>query len=165
MPHATSVGAKRRQHSCTARDPIGGIGCDGRSNVAGTSLRAKPGPAVPGTVAGGAGTDREIWYLVFDRFGSERSLRAMYDIDLGPFLDGLRERGFIVGPGVAVRAAGHAGHAVRRACRSLRSAAPAASVTPVRRRPPRVPREPEFGGSEAPPTFVQGSRPDPRNRL
>ncbi len=52
--------------------------------------------ARPGTVAGGAGTDREIWYLVFDRFGSERSLRAMYDIDLGPFLDGLRERGFVV---------------------------------------------------------------------
>ena len=53
--------------------------------------------AAPATPIGGtAGTGRDIWYLVFDRYGSARSLDLLYGIDDGPFLDRLRARGFDV---------------------------------------------------------------------
>ncbi len=45
-------------------------------------------------IGGTAGTGRDIWYLVFDRYGSARSLDLLYGIDDGPFLDRLRARGF-----------------------------------------------------------------------
>jgi hypothetical protein len=60
----------------------------GRSTVASAG--------VDGVGAGGAG--RDIYYLVFDRYGSARSLDLLYDIDDRPFLDRLRERGFQVAP-------------------------------------------------------------------
>jgi hypothetical protein len=49
-------------------------------------------PAVP--IEGTAGTGRDIWYLVFDRYGSARSLDLLYGIDDRPFLDRLQARGF-----------------------------------------------------------------------
>lgn len=49
-------------------------------------------PAAP--IQGGAGTGRDIWYLVFDRYGSARSLDLLYGIDDRPFLDRLHARGF-----------------------------------------------------------------------
>ena len=55
------------------------------------------GPATP-EIGGSAGSGRDIYYLVFDRYGSARSLDLLYDIDDGPFLDRLRERGFQVMP-------------------------------------------------------------------
>ena len=39
---------------------------------------------------------RDIYYLIFDRYGSEHTLWREYGFDNGPFLDGLRERGFYV---------------------------------------------------------------------
>ena len=39
---------------------------------------------------------RDIYYLIFDRYGSERTLRAEFGFDNGPFLDELRRRGFYV---------------------------------------------------------------------
>ena len=50
------------------------------------------------TIESSGGSDRDIWYLVFDRYGSARSLDLLYGIDEGPFLDGLRARGFQVAP-------------------------------------------------------------------
>jgi hypothetical protein len=49
-------------------------------------------PAAP--IGGTAGTGRDIWYLVFDRYGSARSLDLLYGIDDRPFLDRLQARGF-----------------------------------------------------------------------
>jgi hypothetical protein len=47
---------------------------------------------------GASGPGRDIYFLVFDRYGSARSLDLIYDIDDRPFLDRLRERGFQVAP-------------------------------------------------------------------
>ena len=47
-------------------------------------------------IGGTAGTGRDIWYLVFDRYGSARSLDLLYGIDDRPFLDRLGTRGFEV---------------------------------------------------------------------
>ena len=49
-------------------------------------------------IGGSAGTGRDIYYLVFDRYGSARSLDILYDIDDEPFLARLRDRGFQVLP-------------------------------------------------------------------
>jgi len=49
-------------------------------------------PTTP--IEGSAGTGRDIWYLVFDRYGSARSLDLLYEIDDRPFHDRLRARGF-----------------------------------------------------------------------
>jgi hypothetical protein len=38
----------------------------------------------------------DIYYLIFDRYGSGANLRANYGYDNSPFLDALRERGFYV---------------------------------------------------------------------
>jgi hypothetical protein len=46
------------------------------------------------TIGGAAGAGRDIWYLVFDRYGSARSLDLLYEIDDRPFLGRLRDRGF-----------------------------------------------------------------------
>ncbi len=50
--------------------------------------------AATAAVGGDAGPGRDIWYLVFDRYGSASSLDLQYDIDDRPFLDRLRARGF-----------------------------------------------------------------------
>ncbi len=61
--------------------------------------RVGPGTsAAAPDIGGSAGTGRDIYYLVFDRYGSARSLDLLYDIDDEPFLDRLRERGFQVLP-------------------------------------------------------------------
>lgn len=52
--------------------------------------------AAAATVDGAEGPGRDIYFLVFDRYGSARSLELLYGIDDEPFLDGLRERGFQV---------------------------------------------------------------------
>ena len=60
---------------------------------------AHPGPPASqpsGAVAVGAAGGPDIYYLIFDRYGSERTLRAEFDFDNGPFLDELRSRGFYV---------------------------------------------------------------------
>jgi hypothetical protein len=54
-----------------------------------------PAEATP-AIAGSGGPGRDIYYIVFDRYGSARSLELLYRIDDRPFLDRLRERGFEV---------------------------------------------------------------------
>ena len=44
----------------------------------------------------GAAGMPDIYYLIFDRYGSEYTLWREYGFDNRPFLDGLRERGFYV---------------------------------------------------------------------
>ena len=44
------------------------------------------------------GEPRDIFYLVFDRYGSQDSMERRWDMDLDPFFDGLRERGFVETP-------------------------------------------------------------------
>lgn len=39
---------------------------------------------------------RDVYYLIFDRYASPRTLRDLFDYDDEPFLDGLRDRGFYV---------------------------------------------------------------------
>jgi hypothetical protein len=46
------------------------------------------------SIGGSGGPGRDIWYLVFDRYGSASSLELQYGIDDRPFLDRLRARGF-----------------------------------------------------------------------
>jgi len=41
---------------------------------------------------------RDIYYLVFDRYGSEQTLKEAFDYDNGPFLNALKDRGFYVAP-------------------------------------------------------------------
>jgi hypothetical protein len=58
---------------------------------------------VPGTgniTASAAGQSApDIYYLIFDRYGSEHVLRREFGLDNKPFLDGLRARGFYVASG------------------------------------------------------------------
>ena len=44
------------------------------------------------------GEPRDIYYLIFDRYGSQRAMEQRWDMDLEPFFDGLEERGFRVTP-------------------------------------------------------------------
>ena len=46
--------------------------------------------------AHGSGTERDVYYLIFDRYGSNPVLRRFLDFDNSRFLDALRERGFYV---------------------------------------------------------------------
>jgi hypothetical protein len=57
--------------------------------------------AVPtgGMAPTAVGPARDVYYLVFDRYGGERTLEALYGFDNAPFLDGLRARGFTVTEG------------------------------------------------------------------
>jgi hypothetical protein len=45
------------------------------------------------------GARRDVWYLVFDRYAGSPALRELYGFDNAPFLDALRERGFVVAAG------------------------------------------------------------------
>jgi hypothetical protein len=51
--------------------------------------------------AGGSvdGAKRDVWYLVFDRYAGSPALADLYGFDNGPFLDALRDRGFVVAEG------------------------------------------------------------------
>ena len=62
--------------------------------VPGEVARFGRGTTAQAAIGGSAGTGRDIWYLVFDRYGSASSLDLQYEIDDRPFLDRLRERGF-----------------------------------------------------------------------
>ncbi len=73
-------------------DRARGISLAGSSpGTAGTST------VVPGAPAAGAGEfGRDIYYLVFDRYGSQRSLELNYGIEDPGLFDWLREHGFYV---------------------------------------------------------------------
>jgi hypothetical protein len=63
----------------------------------GTAFQANAGKrshALP--QARGSGTERDIYYLIFDRYGSGPVLQKYLDYDDSSFLDALRERGFYV---------------------------------------------------------------------
>ena len=68
------------------------VGRFGRTASAATAPGATPAPAEAG------GTQRDIYFLILDRYGSAKSLDLRYGIDDLPFLDGLRARGFQVAP-------------------------------------------------------------------
>lgn len=67
------------------------------SNQGSVAFQANPGKR-SGEVpkASGAGTKRDIFYLIFDRYGSAPVLEKYYGYDNSPFIDALRERGFFV---------------------------------------------------------------------
>lgn len=44
----------------------------------------------------GEGEPRDIFYLVFDRYGAQPSMERRFDFDLSGFFDGLKQRGFYV---------------------------------------------------------------------
>ncbi|HVM19368.1 MAG TPA: sulfatase-like hydrolase/transferase [Egibacteraceae bacterium] len=44
------------------------------------------------------GPPRDIYYLVFDRYGSQESMERRWDFDLSDFFDDLQQRGFVVTP-------------------------------------------------------------------
>ena len=62
--------------------------------VPGEVARFGRGTTAQAAIGGSAGPGRDIWYLVFDRYGSASSLELQYEIDDRPFLDRLRDRGF-----------------------------------------------------------------------
>ena len=64
------------------------------SIVPGEVARFGRGSTAQASIGGSAGPGRDIWYLVFDRYGSASSLDLQYEIDDRPFLDRLRARGF-----------------------------------------------------------------------
>jgi len=72
------------------------VGRFGRSTSAATEPESTIAPgSTPGPDEVGD-TDRDIYFLIFDRYGSAKSLELRYGIDDVPFLDGLRARGFQV---------------------------------------------------------------------
>jgi hypothetical protein len=52
--------------------------------------------AVEGLDPGGPGHGRDVYYLIFDRYGREDVLREQLGFDNEPFLSALRERGFMI---------------------------------------------------------------------
>ncbi|MPZ73203.1 MAG: sulfatase-like hydrolase/transferase [Nitriliruptorales bacterium] len=44
------------------------------------------------------GEPRDIFYLVFDRYGSQAAMERRWNMDLDPFFRGLEQRGFVVTP-------------------------------------------------------------------
>jgi hypothetical protein len=42
------------------------------------------------------GQERDVWYLVFDRYAGQDALSQIYGYDNSPFLDELQERGFVI---------------------------------------------------------------------
>jgi hypothetical protein len=69
----------------------------GRPEVAASSATSSsPGQAFAAPIA--ANTP-DIYYLVFDRYGSEHTLARIYGFDNRPFLDKLRAKGFYVASG------------------------------------------------------------------
>lgn len=46
----------------------------------------------------GEGEPRDIFYLVFDRYGSQESMEQRWNMELDGFFDGLTRRGFVVTP-------------------------------------------------------------------
>ncbi|HYI66219.1 MAG TPA: hypothetical protein VEW95_04810 [Candidatus Limnocylindrales bacterium] len=65
-----------------------------RTSSIGEPTTESPQPGQPAR-----GTGRDVWYLVFDRYAGSPALRELFGFDNGPFLDALRERGFVVAEG------------------------------------------------------------------
>ena len=63
-----------------------------------TSAATASGSTASTAPADAGGTQRDIYFLIFDRYGSALSLNLRYGIDDVPFLNGLRARGFQVAP-------------------------------------------------------------------
>ena len=42
-------------------------------------------------------SDRDLYYIVLDRYGSQRSLEALFDYDNSPFMEDLEDRDFTIG--------------------------------------------------------------------
>jgi hypothetical protein len=62
-----------------------------------TALQASAGErSEPVPSSTGEGTKRDIYYLIFDRYGSAPTLDRYMDFDNSPFVDALTERGFYV---------------------------------------------------------------------
>ncbi|MEM7224001.1 MAG: sulfatase-like hydrolase/transferase [Pseudomonadota bacterium] len=74
--------------------PLGSlaIGAVGGQKIA----EAQAAPLPPVSVAEGPTRRPDIFYLVFDRYADNRTLKQLYGFDNGVFLEGLRQRGFHV---------------------------------------------------------------------
>ncbi|MBA2528564.1 MAG: sulfatase-like hydrolase/transferase [Euzebyales bacterium] len=72
------------------------------SQAAGPAFAATAGdggdPALAGAVGSWSqdGQPRDIYYLIFDRYGSEKGLRERFGFDNSPFVKALESRGFFV---------------------------------------------------------------------
>jgi hypothetical protein len=66
-----------------------------------TDLRARgAAPASPeARVTGPAATRRDMYYIILDGYASEATLRDLFGFDNRPFLNRLRDRGFVVASG------------------------------------------------------------------
>lgn len=98
------VGRLRYQTQWTRVVNLVGVGLVGASASAlvlglGSAMAASDRGGVPTVAASGLepdGTPPDIYYLVFDRYAEASSLEDYLGFDNGPFLDALRERGFVV---------------------------------------------------------------------
>ncbi|MGH2455999.1 MAG: hypothetical protein ACRDHD_07060 [Candidatus Limnocylindria bacterium] len=61
--------------------------------AAAVAARASPNPSAPEVLQA---PERDVWYLVFDRYAGQPALSGIYGYDNSPFLDALRTRGFYV---------------------------------------------------------------------
>ena len=64
-----------------------------------TSSIGEPTTESPRAGQPASGAGRDVWYLIFDRYAGSPALRELYGFDNGPFLDALRDRGFVVADG------------------------------------------------------------------
>jgi hypothetical protein len=53
-------------------------------------------PSASASESGGIAEGRDVWYIVPDRYAGTDALRAVYEFDNEPFVEALRERGFVV---------------------------------------------------------------------
>lgn len=98
------VGRMRYQVQWTRVVNLVGVGLVGASALAlvmglGSAMAANDRGGVPAVAASGLesdGTPPDIYYLVFDRYAEASSLEDYLGFDNEPFLDALRERGFVV---------------------------------------------------------------------
>ncbi|WP_072394019.1 sulfatase-like hydrolase/transferase [Hyphomicrobium sp. CS1GBMeth3] len=71
-----------------------------RSTVAAASTPASSISVPQGAVAAPASASTpDIYYFIFDRYGSQQTLARVYDVDNRPFLESLRAKGFYVALG------------------------------------------------------------------
>ena len=62
----------------------------------GETAESGPAAATGGTTLKPRGKPRDVYYLIFDRYGSRRALQDLYGFDNGAFLKALSDRGFYV---------------------------------------------------------------------
>lgn len=70
-----------------------GLAGDTSLSVPMATPKAEPPAASP---VGGGPRDPDIYYIIFDRYAGERTLRDVYDYDNRDFLESLRQRDFFV---------------------------------------------------------------------